>query len=256
MTRHVRKDDFNPDGQTVAVSGDRRQFQRNLAKAAVLAVFLVAVLAGIRLSPLGDYLRISNISALQQKLSGFNHWAPLVFLLGGAALIALGTPRSLISILGGVVFGLLPGIMLALAAALLGSAAIFLLTRLLGRPLFKQKIGAYREIIEQYSKSNGFLLVILLRQLPLTCILVNVLIGLTPIATGVFLLGSIVGLLPETIIFALYGSSLQTDFVLRVSMASFLLVALVLIIRIYYQRSDLAREISRKLKNNPSGKDS
>ena len=89
----------------------------------------------------------------------------------------------------------------------------------------------------------------------MTCILVNVLIGLAPITTGVFLLGSIVGLLPETVIFALYGSSLQTGFVLRISVASFLLVLLVLLVRIYYQRSALAREISRKLKNNPSGKD-
>ena len=170
-------------------------------------------------------------------------------------MISLGVPRSLVSILGGVVFGLWLGIVLALAAALLGSVAIFSLTRVLGRPLFKQKIGAYQKIIAQYSKSNGFLLVILLRQLPLTCILVNVLIGLAPITTGVFLLGSIVGLLPETVIFALYGSSLQTGFVLRISVASFLLVLLVLLVRIYYQRSALAREISRKLKNNPSGKD-
>ena len=255
MTRPARKDSLNTDDRTVTPYGDRRQFYRNLAKAMLLAVFLVAALAMIRFSPLGSYLKISNISTLQQRLAEFNHWAPVVFLLAGAALISLGVPRSLVSILGGVVFGLWLGIVLALAAALLGSVAIFSLTRVLGRPLFKQKIGAYQKIIAQYSKSNGFLLVILLRQLPLTCILVNVLIGLAPITTGVFLLGSIVGLLPETVIFALYGSSLQTGFVLRISVASFLLVLLVLLVRIYYQRSALAREISRKLKNNPSGKD-
>ncbi len=248
MTRPVRKDFFNTGGQQPATSGDKEQFHRNLAKAALLAAFLVAALALIRFSPLGDYLKISNVTALQQRLAEFSRWAPVIFLLGGAVLIALGAPRSLISILGGMVFGLFQGVVLALAASLLGSMAIFWLTRLLGRPLFKQKTGSYQNIIEQYSKSNGFLLVILLRQLPLTCILVNVLIGLTSITTGAFLLGSIVGLLPETVIFALYGSSLQTGFVLRISVASFLLVLLVLIVRIYYQRSALAREISQKLK--------
>jgi len=238
-----------------APSESKEALLSNLAKALLLALLLAAGLAVIRFSPLGDALKISHINALQQRLGELDRWAPFVFLLGGAVLISLGAPRSLISMLGGVAFGVLLGIVLALASALLGSMAIFCLTRLLGRPLFRQKIGAYGQIVEQYSRSNGLLLVILLRQLPLTCIFVNVLIGLTPIKTGQFLLGSIVGLLPETVIFALYGSSLQAGFALRVSAASFLLVLLVLAVRIYYRRSALAREITSQLRRTSSGKD-
>lgn len=239
-------------GEPSGDSREKAEIRRNVLKALLLAGLLAAALALVRFSPLGDYLKISNIGLLQQTLAQFQCWAPLVFLLGGAVVISLGAPRSLISVLGGVIFGLWSGVLLALAAALLGSVGIFMLTKRLGRPLFKQKIGSYLEIIEAQSRENGFMVVILLRQLPLTCILVNVLIGLTPISTGTFLLGSIVGLLPETIIFALFGSSLQQSFILRVSLASFLLVLFVLIGKIYYQRSQLGRAVAKQFRNGRS----
>jgi uncharacterized membrane protein YdjX (TVP38/TMEM64 family) len=231
----------------------KKELKQNLLKAILLAVILVTALAFVRFSPLGEYLKISNIELLQQKIREFRGLAPAVFLIGGALLITLGTPRSVISILGGVVFGLFWGILLALLSALLGSTVIFLLTKWLGRPLFKQKVGKYLKAIEHHTKADGFLLVIIMRQLPLTSLLINVLIGLTSISTGIFLLGSIVGLLPETIIFALFGSSLQESFVLRVSMASSLWIILILIIRLFFRRSPLAQTIARKVKTVKSG---
>ena len=118
-------------------------------KAILLAAILVTVLAVVRFSPFGAYLKISNIEMLQQKLRDFGGLAPLVFLVGGALLITLGAPRSVVSILGGLVFGLFWGILLALLSALLGSTIIFLVTKWLGRPLFKQKVGGYLKAIEK-----------------------------------------------------------------------------------------------------------
>jgi uncharacterized membrane protein YdjX (TVP38/TMEM64 family) len=231
----------------------KKEFQKNLLKAFLLIAILVSALAIVRFSPLGAYLKISNIEMLQAKLHEFSRLAPAIFLVGGAFLITIGTPRSVISILGGLVFGLFWGILLALSAALLGSTAIFLLTKWLGRPLFKQKVGGYLKAIENHTKADGFLLVIIMRQLPLTSLLINVLIGLTSISLGIFLLGSIVGLLPETIIFALFGSSLQERFVLRIAIASSLWIILILIIRLFFRRSPLAQTIALKLKAVKSG---
>ena len=232
----------------IAAAPEKKEFRRNLLKAISLAVILVSVLAFVRFSPLGKHLKVSNIEVLQQMLAEFGGLAPMVFLFGGAVVITLGIPRSVVSILGGLVFGLLRGIFLALLAALLGSTVIFLLTKWLGRPLFKQKIGEYLKAIENHSKTDGFLMVIVLRQLPLTSLLINVLIGLTSISPGIFVLGSIVGLLPEIIIFALFGSSLHADFVLRVSIASTLWILLIVLIRLFFRRSPLAQSVVRKLK--------
>jgi len=228
----------------------KEEERKNILKALILAGFLVATFALIHLSPLGDYLQVSQIDLLQRKLAELQSWAPVVFLMGGAILITVGTPRSLISISGGILFGLYWGMSLALGAALLGSTVVFLLTKMLGRPLFEQKVGPYLKIIENHSKTNGFLIVVLMRQLPLTCILINVLLGLTSISTGIFLLGSIVGLLPEIVIFTLFGSSLQENFVLRVLLAACLLILLALVLKICIQRSPLAQELLQKLKRS------
>ncbi len=229
-------------------SMQNEEYRKNLFKAILMVTLLVTVLTIVRFSPLGAYLKISNIEMLQQNLHEFRGLAPLVFFVGGALLIILGTPRSVVSILGGLVFGLFGGILLALLSALLGSMIIFLLTKWLGRPLFKQKVGGYLKVIEDHTKTDGFLLVIIMRQLPLTSLLINLLIGLTSVSLGIFLLGSIIGLLPETIIFALFGSSLQDGFVLRVSIASSLWVILILIIRLFFRLSPLAQIIAQKLK--------
>lgn len=227
---------------------EKRELRKNVFKALLLAVLLVTVLAVVHFSPLGDQFKVSNIDILQKKLSEFGGLAPFIFLIGGAFVITLGVPRAVVSILGGLAFGLFGGILLALCAALLGSTIIFLLTKLLGRPLFKQKVGGYLKAIENHTKADGFLMVIILRQLPLTSLLINVLIGLTSISIGIFILGSIIGLLPEIIIFALFGSSLQENFVLRVSIASTLWIILILAVRLFFRRSPLAQSIAQKLK--------
>jgi uncharacterized membrane protein YdjX (TVP38/TMEM64 family) len=108
-------------------------------------------------------------------------------------------------------------------------------------------------VIENHTRADGFLLVLIMRQLPLTSLLINVLLGLTSISLGIFLLGSIVGLLPETIIFALFGSSLQESFALRVSIASSLWVLLIVVVRLFFRRSPLAQSIALKLKAVKSG---
>jgi uncharacterized membrane protein YdjX (TVP38/TMEM64 family) len=159
----------------------------------------------------------------------------------------MGVPRSIFSVLGGMVFGFLTGTFLAIAAAFAGSVVIICLTRFLGRPLFHQKIGRRLKAIEGRLENNGFLVVLILRQLPLPGILVNVLIGLSSINSVAFILGSLLGLMPEAAIFALFGSSVQKDFALRISMASLFMILLVLVVKFYFRRSPLARELSQKL---------
>jgi uncharacterized membrane protein YdjX (TVP38/TMEM64 family) len=235
-------------GPETEKSDPDKEFRKNLIKAILLITLLVSALAGVHFSPLGEYLKISNLGMLQQKLQGLKGLAPVIFLIGGALLITLGTPRSVVSILGGLVFGLWGGILLALLSALLGSTMIFGLTKWLGRPLFKQKVAEYLAAIENHTKADGLLLVIIMRQLPLTSLLINVLIGLTSISWTIFMLGSVIGLLPETIIFALFGSSLQQSFILRVSVASSLWIILILCIRLFFRHLPLAQALARKLK--------
>jgi uncharacterized membrane protein YdjX (TVP38/TMEM64 family) len=245
MSEHPSSEERAP----VKEAEKKDEGRKAVLKAILLALLLAGSLALVHLSPVGYYINTSHIDALKDRLFEFHAWTPVVFFLGGAVVIAIGAPRSIISILGGMVFGFLEGTLLSLGAALLGSAVIFFLTKWLGRPLFRQKLGGYLKTIEGHARKNGFWIVVLLRQLPLTCILVNVLIGLTSVSARAFFWGSIVGLLPEAAIFSLFGSSVREAFVLRISIASFLLVLLALAIRMYYRSSKLAQKLSRERMN-------
>jgi uncharacterized membrane protein YdjX (TVP38/TMEM64 family) len=225
----------------------KRENTRDIIKTLLLVILLIGSLTVLRLSPLWYYLDPSHISLLQDKLAGFRSMAPFVFFAGGALLIAMGVPRTIFSVLGGMVFGFLTGTFLAIAAAFAGSVVIIWLTRFLGRPLFHQKIGHRLKAIEGRLEDNGFLVVLILRQLPLPSILINVLIGLSSINSSAFMLGSLLGLIPEAAIFALFGSSVREDFALRISLASLSLIVLIIVIKIYFRRSPLARELSQKL---------
>jgi uncharacterized membrane protein YdjX (TVP38/TMEM64 family) len=231
---------------TQSVPGEKENI-RDIIKTILLVIVLSGSLAVVRFSPIWYYLDPSHISLLQDKLAGFRSMAPFIFFAGAALLIAMGVPRTIFSVLGGMAFGFLTGTLLAIAAAFAGSVAIIWLTRFLGRPLFHRKIGHRLKAIEGRLEDNGFLAVLILRQLPLPSILVNVLIGLSSIDSKAFIFGSLLGLIPEAAIFALFGSSVRGDFALRVSMASLFLILLVLIIKTYFRRSPLAKELSQKL---------
>jgi uncharacterized membrane protein YdjX (TVP38/TMEM64 family) len=229
------------------MDSEKRGNERYILKTLLFVILLTVSLAVVRFSPLGYYLNPSHMHLLRDKLSGFHSMAPLIFFSGGALLIAMGVPRSIISILGGMVFGFFAGTFLSLSAALTGSVVIFYFARLFGRPFFRQKFGQRLKAIEGYLEKHGFLVVILIRQLPLPCMLVNVLIGLTSVNTAVYMLGSIIGLLPEAAIFALFGSSVREGFTLRVLMASISMILLVSSLKIYFRRSPMAKELSEKL---------
>ncbi|MBI5055739.1 MAG: VTT domain-containing protein [Nitrospirae bacterium] len=219
----------------------------NIIKTILLTFLLTGSLALVRYSPLGYYLDPAHVHLLQEKLAGYHSMAPVIFFAGGAILIAMGAPRSIIHILAGMVFGFFSGTLLSTAAAVTGSGVLFWLTRFLGRPLFHQKIGSRLKAVEGHLQSHGLLVIIMMRQLPLTCMFVSILIGLTSVRTSVFILGSIIGLLPAAAIFTLFGSSVRGGFALRVSIASCLLVLLILTVKTFYKRSPLGRELSQKL---------
>jgi uncharacterized membrane protein YdjX (TVP38/TMEM64 family) len=219
----------------------------NIIKTILLVFLITGSLMLIRFSPLGYYLDPAHRFLLQDKLAGFHLLAPVIFFAGGVLLIAMGAPRSVIHILAGMVFGFFSGTLLSTAAAVTGSLVLFWLTRLLGRPLFSQKIGHRLKAIEDHLENNGLLTIIIMRQIPLTCMFVSVLIGLTSVRTSVFILGSIVGLLPAATIFTLFGSSVREGFALRVSIASILLIVFIMCIRGYLKRSLLARALWKKL---------
>jgi uncharacterized membrane protein YdjX (TVP38/TMEM64 family) len=208
-----------------------------ILRALGLALIITVLLAVVHYSGLRSYLSLEQMPVLKEKLAGLP-WIVnrLVFVGGGALAIVCGLGRSLVSLAGGLFYGVWEGAVFSLLAALTGSLIIFTFVRLLKRPLFSHKLGKYLGRVDQLVAENGILAVILIRLLPLTSLLLNVLIAMTRVSLSEFIIGSLIGFLPETIVFTLYGSSTQGGFFSKVTIASGLLVVVVVGCKIFSQK--------------------
>ena len=209
----------------------------NALRALGLALVITLLLAVVHYSGLRTYLSLEQMPLLKEKLAGLP-WIVnrLVFVLGGALVIICGLGRSLVSLAGGLFYGVWEGVIFSLTAALVGSLVIFTFVRFFKRPLFSHKLGKYLARVDQLVADNGILAVILIRLLPLTSLLLNVLIAMTRVTLPEFVIGSLIGFLPETLVFSLYGSSTQGGFLSKVTIASGLLVAVVVGCKIFSRK--------------------
>lgn len=144
----------------------------------------------------------------------------LLFLAVGGAATALAVPRHIVSFLGGYAFGLGLGTALALLAAELGCLLTFFYARAIGRPLVSARLGARVRRIETFLAANPFSMTLLIRLLPVgnnfaTCLAA----GVSRVPARPFLLGSLVGYLPQTFVFTLAGSGIEMGGGLRVAFA-------------------------------------
>ena len=133
--------------------------------------------------------------------------APAVFILNYAlAGIAL-IPASLLTIAGGAVFGLLPGMAYALVGATLGSTGAFLLGRQVARRLVARRLAAMPRFvaIERAVSARGRRIVFLLRLSPVVPFnFLNYALGLTTISVWDFVVASL-GTIPGAFVYAYAG---------------------------------------------------
>lgn len=160
----------------------------------------------------------------------------LLYLAAGGLACALAVPRHIVSFFGGYAFGVGLGTLLALLATELGCLLTFFYARLVGRPLVAQRFGARVRRIEDFLSANPFSMTLLIRLLPIgNNFATSLAAGVTRVPAGPFLLGSFIGYLPQTLVFALAGSGIVTGAGLRIGLAVLLFVVSAAIgIRLYH----------------------
>mgnify|MGYP001422216220 FL=1 len=172
----------------------------------------------------------------------------LIFVFGAGLVIALGLPRQIISFLGGYAFGLLLGTGLALVATSLGCVISFTFARFMGRELVSARFPTRLKKANGFLRYNSFAMALLIRLLPLGSNLVtNLAAGISSVSATGFLAGSVLGYIPQTVIFALLGSGINLDPAFRIT-SSILLFVLsaalgVYLYRRYRQSQDLNGEL-------------
>jgi uncharacterized membrane protein YdjX (TVP38/TMEM64 family) len=210
-------------------------------KMAFLAIGAGLLLTVVYYSPLKQYL--SHWHEVSEQIRSYGALAPLVVVAGVAVLVAIGFPRLLFCIIAGMALGFWSGLLWAQLGTLIGNYALFIVVRAGGRQ-WAERLVTKRARLNEILQRKGVLGVILARQLPLPGLIVNLACALLPIRHVDFLLGTIIGQLPQAIPCTLIGAGvLQVSFSRSVSVIGLAVVLSVLAwiaIRYAVRRAPLA----------------
>ena len=177
-----------------------RPFVKPLIVLCVLSLGLIIV----AMSPLKSYL--GHVELVRDQIQALGKWGPPVFIVCVAALITLGVPRLLFFPIGGLAFGFLWGLLWTQIATMIGYYAIFLFVRWGGRDFVLKHFPRVSHMHRVFHK-HAIPTIIVIRQLPVSGLPINLLLGLSPISHTDFLIGTVIGILPEAVPMAAIGSS-------------------------------------------------
>src|SRR3954452_1692113 len=135
--------------------------------------------------------------------------APVVFVLVGAASACVLFPGQVTATAAGVLFGVVSGVALTLAAATLGAVLAFLLARSAGAASLSRLLGPRAAHWRDWIAERGFSAVLTARLLPGTpASVLNYAAGLTAMPLRAFAAAVALGDAPKTIAYVALGGAL------------------------------------------------
>lgn len=130
----------------------------------------------------------------------------LIYVLGAAFSIPAA---AVLTVIGGMIFGLWMGVLLVSFASSIGATLAFLFSRTLLRDLVQKKFGDYLKTINRGVEKDGGFYLFTLRLIPVVPFAaINALMGLTPLKTRTFYWVSQLGMLPGTMVYVNAGAEL------------------------------------------------
>lgn len=171
----------------------------------VVAVLVIAALLGLVYgSPLRGYL--GRLHELSDRIRALGWMAPAAVTLGVAVLVALGFPRLLLCVISGMALGFWSGLFWAQLGTLAGNYVLFLAARFFLHDWAVRLLAHRGRGLHDLVRQDGVAGVILARQVPVPGLLINLACGLLPLRQRQFLIGTVIGQLPEAIPCTLFGA--------------------------------------------------
>jgi uncharacterized membrane protein YdjX (TVP38/TMEM64 family) len=174
-----------------------------------LALILSLALLGylFNASDLGSSVNEAWIDA---RVRGRGVEGALLFLLMGAIFTAIGLPRQVIAFLGGYAFNVALGTLLGALAAFLGCVLSFAYARFFGKGFVRARLGERPGRFDRFIHDHPFSMTVLIRLLPVgSNLLTNLAAGVSSVRPAHFFAGTLLGYLPQTLVFALVGSGVH-----------------------------------------------
>lgn len=204
----------------------------------VFVAALVAVAASVKLLGLGEYL---DQARLREWIDGFGPLGPVVFIVVYSIAPALLLPGLPFTVAGGVLFGPAWGVVYVAIGSTIGASVAFLVARYMGRDWVEGMLkgGRFAKLDEEVEK-KGWKIVAFTRLIPLFPFnLLNYAFGLTKIKFSHYAVTSFICMLPATIAYVVFSSSILDVLKGKVSMGlviGVVLIAIVSLIPVIYKR--------------------
>jgi uncharacterized membrane protein YdjX (TVP38/TMEM64 family) len=191
-------------------SGGKPGLARRLLPLAVLVAALVAALA-LRLD---RYLSFDQLAAhrewLLAEVARLGILAPVCYVLIYAAATGLSIPGAvLLTLVAGFLFGTLAGTAIVVVGATLGAIIVFLVARTAFGDVLRARAGPFIRKLEDGFRANALSYLLVLRLIPLFPFwLVNLVPAFLGVSLGTFILGTFIGIIPGSFVYASLGSGL------------------------------------------------
>lgn len=178
------------------------------ARLALIALVIAVAALLFFVFPVTDWLTSFSVWSQENRLAG---GALLGVLYVGAAV--LGAPGLILTLAAGFLFGVVWGTVVVSVGSVVGATAAFLIGRFVARDWVARRIGGSDrfQAIDGAVGRNGFKIVLLTRLSPVFPFnVLNYLFGLTDVRFRDYVLASWIGMLPATVLYVYFGTTIQS----------------------------------------------
>jgi uncharacterized membrane protein YdjX (TVP38/TMEM64 family) len=139
-----------------------------------------------------------------------NAWAGPLYVVAYAAIATLGLPITVLSVVGGALFGTIRGVALAWTGAMIGTVSAYFLARSIGQGTVRRFLGRHH-LLDRLKKRSDFWALFRLRVLPVAPFAVlDYVAGLVGVSLRALLLATAIGVLPQVVAYSYAGTELLT----------------------------------------------
>jgi len=173
----------------------------------VFGALLLTILSSMLLYPTFD--ENINIDQIREGVGKLGIWAPLAFVV----FYIIGTifiPSTPFIALAGVLFGFKHGFLYVTTASFIGAIVTFYISRTLGRNWAESILQhKYFGLAYRYNKrleTGAIWDLIVLRLAPMPFNVLNILMGISRISIGDYVIGTLLGLIPSNVLVVYFGN--------------------------------------------------
>jgi len=169
-------------------------------------VGILGVLMAVR--TLGFHWSRIDPQHVRSYVQSFGWWAPAIYVLVYAQPV-IPLPASVMAMAAGLSFGLVGGLVMAVAAATIRGCGQFLISRALGREAIASMLKGRVAALDQRIGQRGFETVLWMRIVPnVPYDLQNVSLGCSRVAFRSFALATLLGIIPGLFLWVYVGHTL------------------------------------------------